>query len=176
MTNYAAFLKATPFVLLVVASGTAVIGFGRSPKWPQSQRAPGVASPSLIGKAKFDHRFHVEDLTIECKACHHETNASTLRMPHKDYFDDFWIDCTICHKSAGAAASTPQSCSACHHRSPANIADETLSAKVVIHKKCWECHESGRGREASKGCATCHLKTPDRNAAPPAASASSKKG
>lgn len=176
MTKYAAFLKATPFVLLAVAGGTVVIGFGGSPNVPPPQRAPGLAPRSSIGKATFDHRFHVEDLAIACKACHHETNASPLRMPHANYFDDFWIDCRICHKSAGAAASAPQSCSTCHHKSPANLSDETLSAKVVIHKKCWECHESGRGREAAKGCATCHLKTPDRGAASQASGDSPKKG
>lgn len=176
MTKYAAFWKATPLLLLVAAGGSAVIGFGRFPGVPPVQRAPAVASPSAIGAARFDHQFHIKDLVIECRTCHHETNASTLRMPHKDYFDDFWIDCTICHKRAGAVASAPQSCSTCHHKSPANIADETLSAKVVIHKKCWECHESGRGKEASRGCAICHVKTPDRNAAPRASRDSSKRG
>ena len=176
MTKYTSFWKVTPFMLLLAASGVAVNGVGSTQNPPQAQRAPVITSPSSIGKATFDHRLHFENLQIECKACHHETNASALRMPHKNYFDDFWIDCSICHKSGGTAATKPQSCSTCHHGSPATIADETLSAKVVIHQKCWECHESGRGRDASSGCATCHRKTPRTDAAPRAPSASTKRG
>ncbi|MFQ5605012.1 MAG: hypothetical protein ACE5HS_17220 [bacterium] len=49
-----------------------------------------------------------------------------------------------------------QTCSNCHHTSPANIADETLRSKVVIHKNCWQCHEIGQGAEASANCGFCH--------------------
>jgi hypothetical protein len=176
MTRSASFLKAAALALRLTASGALVIGFGRTPDAALAQRAPAGTPPSSIGEATFDHRLHFKTLAIECKACHHETNAATLKMPHKGYFKDFWIDCSICHKSAGTAAAKPQSCSACHHGSPANIADETLSAKVVIHEKCWECHVSGRGREASNGCVTCHRKAPQGNAVPRAPSASTKKG
>jgi len=99
----------------------------------------------------------VEDFEIECVECHHEVNAAPLTFPHKDYFDDFWIDCTICHKETGTASLEPHHCSACHHSGNGNIADQTLSAKVVIHKSCWQCHETGTGAAASKTCADCHL-------------------
>jgi Zn finger protein HypA/HybF involved in hydrogenase expression len=76
-------------------------------------------------------------------------------MPHPEYFEDFWIRCETCHHVA-AEPGCAQSCSACHHGSPASIADETLSSKVVIHQSCWECHPTSTGREASLGCALCH--------------------
>ena len=129
---------------------------------PEKQLAPVIKSPSSVGDVAFPHQFHFEDLELECQTCHHETNASTLRMPHEDYFEDFWIDCRICHRSDGPAVSQPQSCSNCHHDSPTDIADETLSAKVVVHKNCWECHELEKGEKASQGCKVCHLKNPDK--------------
>jgi len=111
---------------------------------------------SYIGEVEFPHLDHVDAFGLDCEECHHETNAAALAIPHKDYFDDFWIDCTICHRKLGSAALEAQSCSNCHPARPKNIADETLSAKVVIHKNCWECHESGTGAEASSNCAFCH--------------------
>jgi hypothetical protein len=120
--------------------------------------APAAAAddPSRIAPAVFPHDEHAADMEIECIRCHHETNAAPLTLPHKDYFDDFWIDCTICHKESGAAELAPRRCSRCHHSPNGDIADETLSAKVVIHKNCWSCHEVGRGAEASATCANCH--------------------
>lgn len=176
MTKRSSVLRATAVLLLVAASGVAVIGFGRAPELQPTPAGQTGKSPSLVGEVKFGHEYHFEELKIECPACHHETNAAALRMPHKDYFDDFWIDCTICHKSDKATPADPQSCATCHHRSPAHIADETLSAKVAIHKKCWECHDAGRGEAASKGCVLCHKKAPDKTTVPPASSDSSKKG
>ncbi len=81
-------------------------------------------------------------------------------MPHDDYFEDFWIDCKVCHRESGVA-SEPQRCSNCHHSTPAGIADESLSAKVVIHKSCWGCHESGTGVAASAACSSCHQGSSD---------------
>ena len=107
------------------------------------------------GDVCFPHAMHYDDLGIECVSCHHETNAAELDMPHEDYFEDLWIDCRICHKP-GQAASVPLACSNCHHESPTDIADQTLSSKVVIHKSCWECHDVGRAEEASMACKTCH--------------------
>ncbi len=117
--------------------------------------APGT-DWSPIGKASFPHDKHVTDFEIECVTCHHETNAKPLSIPHMEYFDDLWIDCGTCHRKAGAEALGPQACSACHHAQNGDIADETLSAKVVIHKNCWSCHEVGVGAAASATCKTCH--------------------
>lgn len=176
MTRITPLLNAAAFLVLLAASVTAVIGFSRTPDPPQALPAPAPKPASPVGAVKFDHEYHIDKQQIECSVCHHETNARALKMPHKDYFDDFWIDCTICHKSGKTTPGDPQACSTCHHKSPANIADETLSAKVAVHKKCWECHDAGKGEAASKGCVTCHAKAPGAKAAPQASSDSLKKG
>ena len=111
--------------------------------------------PEAIGAVDFPHEFHTEDLEIECAECHHETNAEALRFPHQDYFEDFWIDCRVCHQPEGAATGA-RNCTDCHHQAPADFADQTLSAKVVIHKRCWACHEVGTGKTASQTCGDCH--------------------
>lgn len=129
------------------------------PQQALSRAAPLAASgtdPSRLPKALFPHDKHASELEIACVQCHHETNAGPLVIPHKKYFDDLWIDCGICHRAKGAPALEPQACSTCHHERNGNIADETLSAKVVIHKNCWSCHEVGKGAEASAVCKTCH--------------------
>jgi hypothetical protein len=109
-----------------------------------------------IGVVEFPHEMHSEDFGMECVECHHETNAAALKIPHMDYFDDFWIDCSECHKPNGDTVMEPQSCSVCHHTDPTGIADESLSSKVVIHKLCWDCHDSGTGADASESCSSCH--------------------
>ena len=124
---------------------------------PDAATEAPARDPSAIGPAVFPHDEHAEDMEIECVECHHETSAAPLSFPHKDYFDDFWIDCTICHHESGAVALTPQGCSKCHHSPNGDIADETLSAKVVIHKNCWSCHDVGTGVEASSTCKDCHV-------------------
>lgn len=115
-----------------------------------------IVKPSIVGEVVFPHLQHAEALEIECAECHHETNAGPIRNVHPEVFDDLWIDCKTCHNGTQPGLLSAQKCSACHHARPSGIADETLSAKVVIHKKCWECHDSGMGVEATKGCATCH--------------------
>ncbi len=116
-----------------------------------------IISPSSAGEVVFPHLQHTEEFDVACEDCHHETNAAELNMPHDDYFDDFWIDCKICHHEGGSGKLQAQACSKCHLSNPANIADETLSSKVVIHKNCWECHEAGTGKEASENCQMCHI-------------------
>lgn len=111
---------------------------------------------SSIRPATFPHERHANELGIECSQCHHETNAQPLSIPHQNYFDDMWIDCGICHHKAGAAALEPQACWTCHHAGNGDLGDETLSAKVVIHKNCWSCHEVGTGAKASTACKGCH--------------------
>ncbi len=118
-------------------------------------RAASAQSAS-VPPAVFPHEKHAGEYGIECGTCHHETNAKPLAIPHMDYFDDLWIRCGTCHHKAGAEALGPQACSTCHHARDGDIADETLSAKVVIHKNCWSCHEAGTGASASATCKTCH--------------------
>ncbi|MEE9450440.1 MAG: cytochrome c3 family protein [Ignavibacteriaceae bacterium] len=115
-----------------------------------------LISPSSIGEVSFPHLFHFEALEIECQECHHEINAAQLITPHDEYFSDFWIDCNICHNGNESSRMEAQACSDCHRTLPHNIADETLSAKVVIHKNCWNCHEVGTGEETSESCSLCH--------------------
>ncbi len=126
-------------------------------KQKEEQQLPkNIRIPSAIGAINFPHQQHVEDFEVECKNCHHEINAAKLNIPHEHYFDDFWIDCKICHHGKGGKRAEAQACSSCHHKSPSTITDETLSATVVIHKNCWQCHEVGTGAEASQNCKVCH--------------------
>jgi hypothetical protein len=115
-----------------------------------------ITSPSCIGEVLFPHSLHFEGMEFECTECHHETNAAELTFFHKEYFEEFWIDCTICHRESGETMLGAQACANCHHTHPASITDETLSAKVVIHQNCWQCHEVGTGQQASQYCAFCH--------------------
>jgi len=155
----------------------AIIGPRESCAQPAGLAPEKAPVSSLAGPAFFPHERHFTELGIECKRCHHEVRAAALKMPHSEYFDDFWIDCRICHKSTTTPPNMPQACVACHRGSPKNAADETLGAKVVIHKTCWACHDAGKGADASKGCATCHRRLPKGSGtpAPPPATASRPK-
>ncbi|MEN8165684.1 MAG: cytochrome c3 family protein [Acidobacteriota bacterium] len=110
--------------------------------------------PSKIGEVTFPHQMHVEDFEMECVACHHEVNAERLHSPHEEYFEDFWIRCSECHHDKDDAMPAKK-CSTCHHPSH-NVIDQTLSAKVVVHRVCSECHEIGTGATASASCELCH--------------------
>jgi hypothetical protein len=136
-----------------------------APGWSEEVSVSEPPAVVVLGDVSFQHWLHADDLGIECTACHHETDAAALDVPHTEYFSDFWIDCEICHRP-DAAPTRPQACSNCHHSSPVDIADETLSSKVVIHRRCWDCHETGTGSAASASCPACHA------GANPAASAS----
>jgi Zn finger protein HypA/HybF involved in hydrogenase expression len=115
-----------------------------------------IRMPSAVGEVLFRHQMHIGDLGIKCAECHHQINAKPLNTPHPDYFSSSWINCKTCHEEAERIARKAYICSECHETRPKNIADETLSAKVVIHKQCWKCHGVGTGKEASKGCEKCH--------------------
>lgn len=115
-----------------------------------------IKIPSSVGEIVFPHRMHIEDQEIECVECHHQINATKLNTPHPEYFKSSWIKCNICHNGSDHIAQKVYTCSKCHHSTPDNITDETLSAKVVIHKKCWSCHDIGTGAKASESCSMCH--------------------
>ncbi len=147
-------------------------------------RSDGMAGPServfpsSVGEVVFHHEMHTKALSIKCVECHHSINAKplstarpesfksssikcpinvkTLSTPHPDYFKSSSIKCAICHSESDATKGNAYTCSGCHRPNPMNIADETLSAKVVVHKQCWKCHAVGAGKEASKGCEKCH--------------------
>jgi len=115
-----------------------------------------VAIPSSVGEVTFQHQVHTEDRAIGCVECHHQINAKKLNTPHPDYLQSSWINCKVCHDEPGKVKQSIYACSECHPTNPINIADETLSAKVVIHKQCWKCHPVNTGQEASTSCALCH--------------------
>lgn len=112
--------------------------------------------PSSVGEVTFRHQKHIKNLAIKCVACHHQINAKPLATPHPGYFGSSWINCKTCHSESEKVVQKAYVCSECHQTRPKNIADETLSAKVVIHKQCWSCHEVGTGKDASDGCEQCH--------------------
>lgn len=118
---------------------------------------PSVKSfPSSVGEVTFTHEMHIKDRGIPCVACHHQINAKKLNTPHPDYFSASSIKCEICHNEAEKVKQKAYTCSGCHRTNPINIADEALSAKVVVHKQCWKCHQVGAGKEARKACELCH--------------------
>jgi hypothetical protein len=134
--------------------------------------------PSSAGEVVFHHQMHIKDLGIKCVDCHHSIdakplsaerpekfkssstkcpiNVKTLSTPHPDYFKSSSIKCVICHTESDASKENAYTCSGCHRTNPMNIADETLSAKVVVHKQCWKCHPVSTGMEASTVCEKCH--------------------
>lgn len=112
--------------------------------------------PSSVGDVVFHHQMHIKDLTIKCAECHHQIDAKKLATPHPDYLQSSWINCRICHSESQKIKQKVYTCSECHHTNLTNIADETLSAKVVIHRQCWKCHEMATGSDASKACEKCH--------------------
>ena len=114
-----------------------------------------ITIESSVGNVLFPHKVHMR---FGCKACHHQIHAMELDTPHPDYLTSSWINCQDCHDTGSETTRNNYKCSDCHHSEPENIADETLSSKVVVHKSCWKCHKSGTGVKASEGCSTCHVK------------------
>jgi hypothetical protein len=120
---------------------------------------PGeVLFESSVGDVLFSHKMHVEELEVVCAECHHQIHAKTFDTPHPDYLSSSWSNCQTCHNEDSASSNEYFKCSDCHVSDPDSIADETLSSKVVTHRSCWKCHESGTGVEASQGCSGCHVK------------------
>jgi hypothetical protein len=138
--------------------GEAVVETKDSPSLADADTLQEVLFESSVGYVIFPHDFHVTDVELECVECHHQIHAVDLDTPHPDYLDSSWINCQACHNPESETNKTYYKCSDCHHTNPDDITDETLSSKVVIHKNCWSCHETGTGVEASKGCVDCHVK------------------
>jgi len=118
---------------------------------------PGkITMESALGNVLLPHEVHVKKVKLKCDVCHHQIKAKELDTPHPDYLSSSWISCQTCHAANSGFTKKYYKCSVCHHSEPNDIADETLSAKVVVHKSCWKCHKSGTGVEASEGCGQCH--------------------
>ena len=143
------------FALLAVTLASAAPAAVAAVDPDESSLPREVVFPSDRGEVVFPHLMHLYDMEIPCEDCHHETAAGALDLPHPEYFNDFWIECESCH-TVDSTTSGPQPCGSCHHSAPTDIADETLSAKVVVHQSCWECHPAGSGAEASATCDMCH--------------------
>ena len=151
------FLAAVSAVLFSIANLPATAA-------PAAPKAPAAAVdvpaerifPSSAGEVVFHHQMHIKDFGIKCADCHHEINAKKLTTPHPDYFKSSSIKCEICHNESAKIKQKAYVCSECHRANPRNIADETLSAKVVVHQQCWKCHPVGTGKEASAVCEKCH--------------------
>jgi len=117
-----------------------------------------ITLESTVGNVVLPHDVHVKDVKLKCVECHHQIRAQGLDTPHPDYLTSSRVNCQTCHNTDSKTRKKYYKCSDCHHSDPDNIADETLSSKVVIHKSCWKCHEAGTGADASEGCSNCHLK------------------
>lgn len=117
-----------------------------------------IAYISSVGDVLFTHKKHAVDQEIECVECHHQIHAKDLATPHPGYMASSWVSCNTCHDTDSTRSEKYYKCSDCHLPDPDDISDETLSSKVVTHRSCWNCHETGTGPEASKGCAECHVK------------------
>ena len=117
-----------------------------------------ITYASSVGDVRFTHNAHAEEQEIECVECHHQIHAKNLVTPHPDYMTSSWISCKTCHDEGSDWNKKYYRCSDCHLTDSKDISDETLSSKVVTHKNCWNCHETGTGVEASKGCIECHVK------------------
>jgi hypothetical protein len=147
-------------LLLFIASS--LLSYSQDAKQSETVTEPEmpdeITFKSSVGDVLFPHNVHVEDEEMECSECHHQIHAKELETPHPDYLTSSWINCQNCHNPNLETKKMSYNCSDCHHSDPDNIADETLSSKVVIHKSCWECHEAGTGVEASEVCGDCHVK------------------
>ena len=120
----------------------------RRPKLPMD-----ITFESALGDVVFPHRVHQK---MGCQKCHHQIRAKDLVTPHEAYLSHSWVTCHDCHTES-ETTTTYYGCARCHHSNLENIADETLSSKVVLHKNCWTCHLSGTGAEASARCGFCHI-------------------
>lgn len=134
---------------------------GKTVVSPSSSPAGGgmpaeITFASSVGEVVFLHRKHIEERSIPCASCHHQINAKKLDTPHPHYLTSSWINCKTCHDGPKKVADKAFACSGCHQTNPRNIADETLSAKVVTHRQCWQCHPVGTAKDASASCKKCH--------------------
>ena len=117
-----------------------------------------ITIESSVGNVVLPHDVHVKNSKLKCVECHHEIHAKELDTPHPDYLTSSRANCRTCHEINSENRKKYYKCSHCHHSDLDDIADETLSSKVVIHKSCWKCHEAGTGVQASQGCGNCHAK------------------
>jgi hypothetical protein len=135
---------------------------------PSRPKMPNVITfESSVGNVHFPHRVHQK---LGCQKCHHQIHAKDLVTPHPAYLTYSWVNCDDCHNKESETNTSYYGCAKCHHSNLQNIADETLNAKVVVHKSCWKCHVSGTGAKASANCVFCHVREEGPLARTPATS------
>jgi hypothetical protein len=146
-------------VRFLLAASLLFLAGAASPAAPAAAPSPPaeIKISASVGEVTFRHQAHFEERAITCVQCHHQINAHRLETPHPEYLKSSSINCQLCHDESGKAKQV-YDCKQCHRTTPLNVADETLSAKVVIHKQCWNCHEAGTAKQASASCASCHSK------------------
>ena len=151
-------LSVTFFPSIPMLAATAADEAGQEAQTPAPARRPKlpgtIVFESGLGDVHFPHRLHQK---MGCQKCHHQIHAKDLITPHDEYLTYSWVNCRDCHDES-QNHSAYYGCDKCHHSNLENIADETLNAKVVVHKSCWKCHLSGTGSEASERCSYCHMK------------------
>lgn len=125
-------------------------------EWQQETEKPLV---------KFNHKFHLTDVGLECAACHPSAQKS---LSVADNLHPAHEQCQQCHQE-----KIDSTCGFCH-LAPDNIASRTVPARSLVfaHQKhlvmkdveCKSCHdgieESTTSGEqhlpAMEACATCH--------------------
>ncbi len=140
----------------------------RSREMKMSTPAPATTDPEMPGDIVFNSS--VGDVTFSAQPARSGRSTWNAWNATTRYTPRIWIPrirhtwsppgsiASICHDTNSKMSKKYYKCSDCHHSNLDNIADETLSSKVVIHKSCWKCHETGTGVDASKGCVECHVK------------------
>jgi len=142
-------------VALVMVAAVALAAGGGGPETNPPTPPKTVTFPSHVGEVTFPHAMHVNELEIECSACHHPVTAPKLSTPHPQYFTQCSVPCETCH---GASPGRPgeHRCSSCHTSAVDPAHDAIPSTKVALHQSCSACHEIGTGQDASNNCETCH--------------------
>ncbi len=123
-----------------------------------TEDAGDMVFPSVVGEVHFPHDFHVEELEVECEACHHPVTGSVLDTPHPDYLSGCGVECTTCHGGVGRNVEE-MNCESCH-AAAFRVGHQRLSLKVAVHRTCSTCHEMGTGSVAGASCKTCHSGPP----------------
>jgi c(7)-type cytochrome triheme protein len=164
MHNHGGYLIALFFIgfsLSCFSQDSEQAGQDANPQAPITTRTKSglpdeITFPSERGDVMFPHKLHVKEQKLKCATCHHQIRAIELETPHPDYLETARVNCHVCHEVESAASQQYYQCAKCHYSQPKDYADETLSAKVVIHKNCWKCHDQGTGAEVSARCDDCH--------------------
>jgi len=96
-------------------------------------------------KPRFPHQEHVTRHNLECVECITRPTRLRLDTPHDAYLAGNGIECQVCHQGRSLPREPQALLQPVNPVTPTDVADETLSAKVVIHRTCWRCHPMREG-------------------------------